>query len=373
MDALDLTKELVRFNTVSLPGNEEPCARYIHDFLADSGVDSHLHAFQPNRANLIARIGPQNKKGLLLSGHLDVVPSGDLNQWVRPPFEPEVRDGRLFGRGAADMKGSVACILRAVANLSKEEYKRQLTLAFTAGEEIGYDGLKALLKDEKITSNDAQFGINGEPTELKAVHLHKGRVVLVVDIHGKTAHASTPELGVSAIDRAIDLAAALRKLKGDFMNARHPKLGGNNISVTLLRGGTKDNVIPDQCTLTLDCRIVPPYTSDHLVSDLRELLRGLKNSDKDFNAEIEVEHVADVLDLPEDKGIVKMLREELGAEVAGVPYNTEAPLYTKAGIPTALFGPGSIDQAHQPNEFITLEQLRKGTVAYEKIITSTCL
>jgi acetylornithine deacetylase ArgE len=372
VDALDLTTELVRFNTVSPPGGEEPCARYIRDFLADIGVRSDVHAFQSNRANLIARIGPKNKKGLLLSGHLDVVPAGDLDQWITAPFEPEVRHGKLFGRGTADMKGAVACILRAVANLAKEQYKRQLTLAFTAGEEIGYDGLRALLKEEKITSEDAEYGINGEPTELKAVPLHKGRVVLLVRIHGKTAHASTPELGVSAIDRAVDFAVALRTLGGDFMKTRHPKLGANKMSVTLLRGGTKDNVIPDECNLTLDCRLVPPYATDNLFSDLRDLVRGLRNSDEDFNADIKVEQIADMLNLPVDKGIMKVLREELGATITGVPYNTEAPLYTKAGIPTALFGPGSVEQAHQPNEFITLEQLRRGTKAYEKIIRSTC-
>jgi succinyl-diaminopimelate desuccinylase len=191
MNVEELAAELIRFNTEVPPGNEEVCAAFLRDYFLDLRLEQSevvLHRFAEKRANLLVRVGPAGQAGLLLSGHIDVVPSGDLSLWESPPFEPRIRDGKLYGRGASDMKSAVAALVKAIENYKAAKLRRGIIFAATAGEEIGCDGLRALISEGKIKQRDALYGIIGEPTDLKVVRAHKGGTVFRITFHGKSAH-----------------------------------------------------------------------------------------------------------------------------------------------------------------------------------------
>ena len=178
MDLLELAKSLIAFRTEVPPGDEEQCARYIHDLLADlhiEGAELHLDRFATGRANLVAKFGPR-EPGLLLAGHIDVVPVGDASAWSHPPFEGIVSGGKLYGRGAADMKTGLAAMLKAIERATARggtTMRRGLVFVATGGEEVGFDGLKSLLKRKLLPEGSARFGVLGEPTSMRPVRGHR--------------------------------------------------------------------------------------------------------------------------------------------------------------------------------------------------------
>ena len=175
LNAVDIAKKLIEFDTSGPPTKEQPCAEWIQSYLDNLGFDTTLQIVEPNRANVIAKIGSETEPGLLLSGHIDVVLAGDPELWkISSPFEPVVKNGRLYGRGACDMKGPDACIIKAAQDLIEEDFKRQLTLAFTAGEDTGGWFVDRVISEKLVTLKDAKFGVIGEPSLMKIIPVHKG-------------------------------------------------------------------------------------------------------------------------------------------------------------------------------------------------------
>lgn len=377
MNVEELAAELIKFNTEVPPGNEEPCAAFLRDYFIDLKIDQcevYLHRFAEKRANLVVRIGPQGQAGLLLSGHIDVVPAGDPSLWKSPPFDPRIQDGKLYGRGASDMKAAVAAIVKAIENYKTARLKRGIIFAATAGEEIGCDGLQALIKDEKIKKSDAQYGVIGEPTDLKVVRAHKGGTVFRVTFHGKSAHSSRPELGVNAIENAsrfILEVAELRKRLGEIVD---PDLGPSVISTTMITGGTKENVIPENCTIIVDCRRIPTHSDVFIRSELDKTINKIKASIPEFNATIEVKFNYNALNIPKDHPLVVMAEKIVGEKSIVAPYGTEGPIYQEIGIPTIILGPGKVENnIHGPNEFIEIKQLYEAVKVYERFIKELCI
>ena len=375
MTVVDIAKELIRFDTSGPPTKEQPCAQWIKDFLEDIGFEAELQVVDKDRANVIGKMGRGKGPGLVLSGHMDVVLAGDLGLWkVTGPFEPVVRDGRLYGRGACDMKGPDACILQAVKELAKEDYGRQLSVVFTAGEDTGGWYVTRVIEEEKITKADALYGVIPEPSLMEIIPVHKGSGGAEVLISGRAAHSSKPMLGVNANQKAADFLVALRGLQGRLNETRHPLLGPTTVECTMMTGGFKTNIIPDQARLTLNLRLIPEHKEPSVSRKwFEDLINELSLRDPEFKAELTSHRASPPLDVPLDSRIVATLRDILGTRVVGAPYYTEAVNYTAAGIPTVICGPGSIDQAHTPDEYITLEQLELGVSTFKETVKSVCL
>jgi len=375
LKALEIAKELIKFDTSGPPTQEQPCAEWIQSYLDDLGFETHLQIVAPGRANLVAKYGVGKESGLVLSGHIDVVLAGDPSLWkVSGPFDPVVNDGKLYGRGACDMKGPDACMIQAAQDLIDEDFKKQLTLVFTAGEDTGGWFVDRVISDELVTSEDARFGVIGEPSLMEIIPVHKGSGGAEIMIHGKAAHSSRPELGVNAIQKSADFLYELRKLQGNLNDETHPLLGPTTVECTIIDGGFKANIIPDQSKLTINFRFIPghedPETSKEWVIDI---INRLSDDDPTFKAEIMDSRAAPPLDISLDSPVVVALKDILGTEPIGAPYYTEAVSYSEAGIPTVICGPGSIDQAHTPDEFISLEQIDLGVETYKELIKRVCL
>jgi|TARA_B100001971_G_C18266378_1_gene593022 acetylornithine deacetylase ArgE len=374
LTVIDIAKSLISFDTSGPPAKEMPLAKWIRDFLMDLSVDVELQEVEKDRANVIAKIGEGAGPGLILSGHIDTVLAGDPALWsVSGPFEPVVRDGRVYGRGASDMKGPCASMIQAAKEIRKEGLKRQLTLVFTAGEDTGGWFVDRVLKEGKVTKEEARFGVVGEPTMLKVGRTHKGYAYASLVVNGKAAHSSRPETGINAITRGAEVLRGISELQDELNGSPHPLMGPSTIKPTLIKGGIKSNIIPNRCEITLNARLIPAHADVHTIKGwLRRLIGG---SDKGYEGSVEVTvpKVRNPLDIPGNSEIVKLLTRVLGSEPVGVSYFSEAGDYTEAGIPTVLCGPGSIDQGHTANEFIAIDQLKKGVKVYKRIIEEICL
>ena len=375
MTVIDIAKELIAFDTSGPPAREQPCAQWIKDFLEDTGFEAELQVVEKDRANVIGKIGRGKGPGLVLSGHMDVVLAGDPSLWkVTGPFEPVVKDGKLYGRGACDMKGPDACILQAVKELSKESYKRQLSVVFTAGEDTGGWYVTKVIEEKKITTADAMYGVIPEPSMMEIIPIHKGSGGAEVLIHGRAAHSSKPELGINANQKAADYLYALRGLQSKLDETRHPLLGPTTVECTMMNGGFKSNIIPDQARLTLNFRLIPEHKDPEVSRKwFEDMIASLSSKDSEFKAELTRHGASEPLDVPLDSRIVATLREILGTRIVGAPYYTEAVNYTRAGIPTVICGPGSIDQAHTPDEYVSLEQLELGLSTFKEAVKRICL
>ena len=375
MTVVDIAKSLISFDTSGPPTKEQPCAEWIRDFLEDAGFDAELQVVEKDRANVIGKIGRGKGPGLVLSGHIDVVLAGDPSLWkVTSPFEPVVKDGKLYGRGACDMKGPDACILQAVKELAKESYKRQLSVVFTAGEDTGGWYVTKVIEEEKITKVDAMCGVIPEPSLMEIIPVHKGSGGAEVLIHGRAAHSSKPELGVNANQKAADFLHALRGLQSELNETTHPLLGPTTVECTMMTGGFKSNIIPDQARLTLNFRLIPEHKDPEISRKwFEDMITSLSNKDPEFKAELASHRASEPLDVPMDSHIVTTLRDILGTRIVGAPYYTEAVNYTRAGIPTVICGPGSIDQAHAPDEYVSLEQLELGVSTFKEAVKRICL
>jgi succinyl-diaminopimelate desuccinylase len=369
-----LSTSLIEFDTVSPPGNEEACARFIADCLKDmhiEGASIEVHRFSPKRANLVATFRG-DAPGLLMSGHIDVVPPGDNNRWTSHPFEARVRDGRLYGRGAADMKGGIAAMLVAIDAAKRGRFKRSLTFVATAGEEIGFDGLRNMIATKKLEGLEARCGVVGEPTEMQVVRGHRGGVSAKVTINGRSAHASEPSLGINSIEEASAFIEKLGPLRQEISKAVDDDLGHTIITPTVIAGGTKSNVIPDRCEITIDARIIPGHDRGTILNGLKAVAESLQKRDKRFSADIEILYDVSPLLVARNEEVVKLCETITGQPSAIAPFGTEAPEYCNLGIPTVVLGPGSVKQAHIYDEFVTVDQLEMAQSVYGKLITGVC-
>ncbi len=376
MELTNLAKSLVAFRTEVPPGDEEECAKFVRDVIADmkiEGTEVTLDKFEHRRANVVARMGPQ-EPGLLLGGHLDVVPAGDESAWSHPPFDASLSDGKLFGRGAADMKAGLAAMLKAIEAAAKnKKLKRGLLFVGTAGEEMGFEGLKSVLDQRLVGEGSAIFGVLGEPTGLRPVRAHRGGATFTVTFRGSSGHASKPELGVNAIEECARFVDGLAAWSSGVAATTDPDLGATIATPTVVRGGTKSNVIPGSCELTVDSRWIPEHGSPFVKRGLESVADSLRRKDRTFAAEVEMLYETPALKLPRDHPAVVLAESASGAASETAAYGTEAALYTKHGVPSVVLGPGSIKQAHMVDEYVRLSEVQRALSIYVKMIESVCL
>ena len=367
--ALDLTRELIRFDTINPPGNERLCAQYLGHILSDAGFSVSYHDFAEDRTSLIARTGSGDKPPLCFTGHIDTVPLG-ATTWSKDPFAANVEGDRLYGRGSSDMKSGVAAFVFAVVELMPQLSDTPgVVLVITAGEETGCEGAFQL-----VTLGDA-LGKAGaivvaEPSANYPLVGHKGALWLKARSHGVTAHGSMPDIGVNAVYKA---AHAITKLENfDFNVARHEVLGKPTLSVGTVEGGMNINSVPDQAEVGIDIRTIPGQNHN----DVREGLQGYLGEGVEMDTLVDVDAiwtnphevwVREVFAI-----MAPILDEEIETRTA--TYFTDAAALTPAygGPPTVILGPGEPKMAHQTDEYCVINRIDQAVFAYTELTRSWC-
>ena len=365
MNSAQILDRLISFPTVSRDSNLT-LIEYVRDFLASRGVASRLYLDSAGRkANLYASIGPTEQAGILLSGHTDVVPV-DGQKWSSAPFRLQQRGELLYARGAADMKGFLACALRAADRAIGRPLRLPLQLAFSYDEEVGCLGVRSLIEDMAVWSHRPKFCIVGEPTLLRPAVGHKGKTALKAICHGRAAHSASPDRGVNAIHMATDLIDKIR-LRQASIAQTGPRDCAYEVPYTTLHvgvidGGTVLNIVPDRCEIEFEIRNLPTDDPAVLVSALRAdaaAVTEAMSGDADTRIELELSNEYPALDTPPDSEVAELAAALTGnRERIKVGFGSEAGLFSgRLGIPTVVCGPGSIDQAHRPDEFVAMDQL----------------
>ena len=365
---LELVAQLIGFDTVSRNSNLG-LIEWVRDYLKRLGVESRLsYDASRKKANLFATLGAARGAGLALCGHTDVVPV-DGQAWDADPFKARTQDERIYGRGAADMKGFIACTLAAAPMFLEAPLKRPVHLAYTYDEEVGCLGAPVLLRDLQAAGIKPAGCIVGEPTGMQVMIGHKGMRVYRCRVHGLEAHSSLAPAGVNAIEYAARLVARIREVALE-LRENGPRDESFSVpyltmSTGTIQGGTASNIVPRDCEFRFDLRTLPGADADEPVERLRRyaaeaLLPEMRRTSAEADIRIEMEEEAPHLDTAADDRMAY-----LGARLCGnsrfgrVPFATDGGHFHRAGVPTIVIGPGSIDQAHKPNEYVELDQLAR--------------
>lgn len=372
-----LLAELVAINSVNPayggPGEAEVAA-FLRDTLRAAGLEVFSQPVEPGRENVIGVLpGRERSRRVVLEAHMDTV---GVEGMTVPPFEPTIRDGRLSGRGSCDTKGGLAAMLAAVLDLAAagEPPACDVWLAAVVDEEHAYRGVLALVDGLATAGGTTAAAIVAEPTGLRIVSATKGVLRFRIQLTGIAAHSSKPWLGVSAISAAAEVVLALDRMHtGLAETASHPLLGPATGSVGLIRGGVQVNIVPESCSLAVDRRLLPGEELEAVQADYRRLVEATLASRK-ATAAIETLLVDDALETAADADVVTTAASVcrgLGLPQApiGVPYGSDASkLSRRAGVPSIVFGPGSIDQAHAAEESVPLEEVTIAAAFYREFL-----
>jgi len=365
---IELLKNLIRAESTAQKGELE-AAKLISSELGRYGIPAKLQSWDGVRANLIAHVKSTGAKpALLFVAHSDVVPAGNID-WNCAPFEPLCEAGRIYGRGAVDMKGGIAAIITAICQLVEQGSRLQGDLIFlaSAGEETDSCGTKKFIAEFAKDLPSLAGVIIPEPTDFDIVTAHRGILWLRMTTKGKTAHGSTPQLGINAIN---SMGLLLNELQGHKIpHNPHPVLGSCSMSINRIYGGSATNIIPEQCTIEIDIRTLPGLGHKEIVDNLEKVLGKLGSQHKQFSAELGLLRDIPVLETDENSPFVKAFCAVTEiTRTRAVGFTTDGPHFAQLGLPVVIFGPGKPNLAHKPNEYIDLPDLEKAVDYYKKII-----
>jgi acetylornithine deacetylase len=375
--AAETLERLVAFDTTSRRTNLE-LIQFAEERLAASGAAmQRVGNADGSKANLIARIGPEADGGVLLSGHTDVVPV-DGQPWTSDPWVLTERDGRLYGRGTADMKAFLALALAAAPDFAKAGLKRPVQFAFSYDEEVGCLGAPSLIQALVRSGPRPSVVIVGEPTSMETVCGHKGIATFWVTVTGKEAHSSLTHLGVSAIMEAAKLIGALSALAEELERAADPgspfKPKGASLTIGVIKGGTAVNILARECMFAFDLRCPPGVDPRQVLESVFELAERLDAELKARAPEagVRIESRSSTPPLrPDAEGSAELLARRLAGDngpARVVSYAAEAGQFQEAGFSTVICGPGSIEQAHQPDEYLEVSQLERGAAFMTRLV-----
>ncbi|HUF56833.1 MAG TPA: acetylornithine deacetylase [Thermohalobaculum sp.] len=362
MRSIDILERLIAFPTVSRDSNRA-LIDFARGLLAERGIDCRLVPDESGaKANLYATVGPQDRPGVMLSGHTDVVPV-EGQDWTVPPFEMTARDGRLYGRGAADMKGFVACALAAA--LRADGLATPLHLALSHDEEIGCIGVRRLIDTLEDAPVRPALAIVGEPTSLSVATGHKGKTALRAVCRGREGHTAMAPLALNALHLACDFTAAVRgvqaRLAEDGARDGDYDVPYTTLHVARIDGGVAANIVPNRAEVAFEIRTIAADDPAVLVAGLEaEAARiAADTGDPDAAIAIEVTNSYPGLETAPDARSVALVRELTGANATiKVPFGTEGGLFAaRLGIDVVVCGPGSMAQGHKPDEFVAVEQM----------------
>jgi acetylornithine deacetylase len=371
---------LIAFNTVSRDSNLG-LIEWVRDYLTKQGATTRLtHDASGKKANLFATLGDSNKPGLILSGHTDVVPVDGQN-WDTDPFKATEKDGKLYARGSADMKGFIGIILnqapKFVTALNANKLDAPLHYALSFDEEVGCLGVRSLIRDLEENNIRPAGCVVGEPTSMQPIIAHKGTHRFRCAVHGREAHSSYVTYGVNAIEYAARLVVFIRQLADRLAQLEQRDYGFtvpySTLSTGLIQGGIAANVVPKDCVFQFDMRTLPNASPDALYQEIRSyaesLAREMKSIDEASGIDLQWMSQTVGLAASETDAIVQWAMQlSKNPSVGKVSYGTEAGLFQKMGVPTVICGPGDIAEAHRPNEFVALEQLAQCEAFMERIL-----
>ncbi len=369
-----LAAELIALESDSMQGHEAAVGAYLVQFFRKAGISVTIQPCSETRFNVIAEIpGRRNDRTILYSGHIDTVPLGETAGWTTSPLCASIRNGRMYGRGSCDMKGSVACSMSAAEYLAQRQIVPPATLRFVydIDEENTNLGLKTYLRDPQA----ADLIIVGEPTSLRLAVGHRGVMAFTVTIRGKSAHVGQAELGKNAIYASTKAIEQIQRLNAVLQQQEQPYLGKPSIHVTQIASGEKVNVIPDQATIRIDRRLIYGETPQVCTEQLAAILENVQQQTGcKYSLSITTSCPPGLSspELPVIQAIAKVLKQNTQcAEAVAFGASCEAGMLQEAlHAPVVILGPGSIQQAHQLDEFIALEQLHKGTEIYLQLFTN---
>lgn len=343
---------------------EQAIADYVLAYLKKHSIDAELQPHVPGRPNVLASISSGARQTLLLEAHLDTV---HVDSMTIDPFNPLIRDGKLFGRGSCDTKGSVASFLQAAVDAVNSGKKRRfnILLLFVSDEEYRFTGAHHAARKGIA----ADFGIAGEPTRLRIVRTHKGVTRWKIVTRGVAAHSAYPERGKNAIYAMSKIVGRLEEYTQELSASQpHPVLGTPSLSVGVIEGGQAVNIVPDRCWIEIDRRTLPTETAESVLQPVRAVLGGLPDW------EMHEPHLSVAgMEVAENAPVVRELSRNIGevcgsSIIEGAQYATDAGIFNAAGIPTVVFGPGDIAQAHTDSEYIELAQLHQAVEIIRKVL-----
>jgi acetylornithine deacetylase len=377
-DARALTRALVQVdsrNPTLAPGapGEKACATLLRDVLDAWGFRTELHEAAPGRPNLVARIGGDavGSRSLMLNGHLDVV---GVEGMLHPPFAAEEREGRIYGRGSADMKGGIAAMCAAAHRAASAGVPGEIIIAAVADEEYESLGTRALLS----RGVRADACVVTEPTRLAIMPAHRGFVWIEVEILGRAAHGSRWDIGVDAIRHAGLLLAELDRLDAEVLPGRtHPLLGRGSLHASLIEGGIGMSTYPDRCVLKLERRTIPGERPEDALEEVRRAGAAIRGRRPTFAADVRLLVTQGPSDVPIGAPLVRGLAAAIDAcgettRIEGMSAWTDAALLNDAGIPAVCFGPGDISLAHAAEEYIPLDEIDRAAAILTGFARSWC-
>ncbi len=386
MTTRDLLARLIGFDTVSRNPNIA-LMHFVKDWLQGHGISSQLI---PNsdktKANLYASVGPkegigQFSGGVMLSGHTDVVPV-DGQDWTKPAFELTESDNRYYGRGTADMKGFVACALTSMAKAATLPLQSPLHLALSYDEEIGCVGVRSLVEHLSHTNNRPNLCIVGEPTLMSVATKHKGKVGVIANFTGRAGHSALAPHGLNAIHLACDFISLLRDVQAEyaapFVNSDATRIPYTTVHAGIIEGGTALNIVPDNCKVKFEIRNTAADNPEQILQDIiqktEQLVAAHHPRVPEAKVSFDVFNEYPGLDTPEEEWAVRFVKSLVGAnDCSEVAFGTEAGLFSsQLSIPSVICGPGSMDQGHKPDEFVSVEQMSQCENMLDTLLDRLC-
>lgn len=368
MDSIQILEKLIAFPTVSRVSNLDLIG-YVTELLGTQGIACQIiRSADGHKANLFATVGPADAPGVMLSGHTDVVPI-DGQDWTLPPFEMTARDGKLYGRGAADMKGFVACALAACLKAAKMSLKTPLHLALSYDEEVGCIGVHSLIDMLQAAPHRPLLCIVGEPTNMQVATGHKGKLAARALCRGREGHSALAPLALNAIHLGCDFVSALRReqdrLARDGARDGDYDIPYTTVHVGKMNAGVALNIVPNLCQLDFEIRNVAADNAADILEGLRAEAQRITAAASTIAPEaaidIDITNTYPGLDTPANSQAVAFVKSLTGAnDTIKVAFGTEGGLFSRdLGTPTIVCGPGSMAQGHRPDEFVSVEQMRR--------------
>jgi succinyl-diaminopimelate desuccinylase len=363
-----LLKKLIDAQSTVEKG-ELAAAKVIGEEFAKSGIVSVIDIWEQTRANVTATIKSSGeKKGILFACHLDVVGPGE-GKWTHSPFKSVESHGRIYGRGATDMKGGIAAIVCAVKEIADSDIKLKgdIIFAATAGEETDSCGTKRFVRGFGKVEGKLAGVVIPEPTDFDVITAHRGLLWLEIVTAGKSAHGSTPQLGINAISMMKMLLDELEHYK--IKTRPHKLLGNCSMSINTISGGRAVNVVPDKCCIGIDIRTLPSQSSKDIIEDLQKVFVKLRQKNSKFKADISIVRSAGALETDSGCEFVRKFCEAAGIrKTKAVGFTTDGPDFALLDAPVVVFGPGKPELCHKPNEYIEIADVQRAAEYYKEVI-----
>ena len=377
MNTLELLDRLMAFPTVSRDPNRE-LIEFVSQFLAHRGIVSDLYPAEDGRkANLFATIGPTDKPGVMLSGHTDVVPVDGQN-WSKDPFRMTLADEKAYGRGAADMKGFLACALVLADRAARKSLTTPIHLAFSHDEEIGCVGVRSMIDGLAARAVRPRFAIVGEPTSMRIATGHKGKIGARATCCGVSGHSALAPRALNAIHLACDFIDTVRErqtlIEREGLRDDDYDVPYTTLHVGRIDGGTALNIVPNRCTVDFEIRNIEHDDAGALLDDLMNDAAAIAGRHRDAfpEADIGIDVFNDYpgLATPADAEVVRFVGSLVVSQrLSKVDFGTEGGLFwQRLGVPVVVCGPGSMEQGHKPNEFIAVDQLEACDRMMERLL-----